>query len=190
MGHRILTPRDFRRMPWRNGRGTTLELARSPAEGAAFDWRLSAADVGSDGPFSPFPGCDRVLVLLEGAGIELQHADGRTTRLAQPFETVRFSGDEPIDSRLVDGPIRDFNAIVERTRFGVELAVVRSAERAAAACELATGGAELLVYAFQGDAHVDGVTVAAGELLHVAPAPPRSRVASDGIALAVVLRPR
>jgi environmental stress-induced protein Ves len=177
-------------MPWRNGRGTTLELARSPAEGAAFEWRLSAADVASDGLFSPFPGCERVLVLLEGAGIELLRADGRMTRLAQPFETVRFSGDEPIDSRLVAGPIRDFNAIVDRTRFAVELAVVRAAGRAAAACELATGGAELLVYAFDGDAHVDGVEVAAGRLLHAAPAPPRSRVATTGVALAVVLRPR
>jgi hypothetical protein len=186
VSHRILSTSDFRRMPWRNGRGTTLELLRSPSEGAAFDWRISAADVASDGPFSLFPGCERVLVLLEGAGIELVRADGGITRLAQPFDTLRFSGDEPIDSRLVDGPIRDFNAIVDRSRFACEVAVVR----AAAACDLATAGAELLVYACAGDAHVDGVTVAAGRLLHAAPASQRSRVVSSGVALAVVLRPR
>ncbi len=36
-----------------------------------FIWRVSVADVASDGPFSRFPGIDRTIMLLEGAGMRL-----------------------------------------------------------------------------------------------------------------------
>ncbi len=186
MRHRILAPSDFRRMPWRNGRGTTLELARVPADGEAFDWRLSAADVASDGPFSLFPGRERVLVLLAGDGIELSHGDGRTTRLARLFEQVRFSGDEPIVSRLLGGPIRDFNAIVDRGRFDLAVEVVRAGGPSAVIASPAT----LLVFAFDGAARVGAVEVPAGHLLHTELAAGPTIVASAGVALAVVLRER
>ena len=60
---RILRAPDYRVMPWKNGGGTTTEVAVSP-EGAGldhFDWRISMARVEQDGPFSTFPGIDRTL---------------------------------------------------------------------------------------------------------------------------------
>ena len=62
----ILTASSYRRMPWKNGGGETVEIAVSP-EGAAlseFDWRISMATVATDGPFSIFPGIDRTLSIL------------------------------------------------------------------------------------------------------------------------------
>ena len=75
-GHvKLLGPADYRTMPWRNGRGTTRELAVFPADsaldGRPFAWRVSIADVKSDCEFSVFPGYDRSLMLMEGAGMEL-----------------------------------------------------------------------------------------------------------------------
>jgi hypothetical protein len=46
-GQRVLSPADYRRMPWKNGAGRTTEIAVHPAGAAldAFDWRVSVADV-------------------------------------------------------------------------------------------------------------------------------------------------
>ena len=57
---KLLGPADYKLMLWKNGRGTTRELAVSPADsaldGKLFAWRVSIADVESDCEFSPFPG--------------------------------------------------------------------------------------------------------------------------------------
>ena len=67
---RLLRNADHRRMPWKNGGGETVEVIVHP-EGASlsdFGWRVSMATVASDGPFSVFPGIDRTIVVVEGAG--------------------------------------------------------------------------------------------------------------------------
>ena len=74
-------------MPWKNGGGVTSELARSP-QADEFDWRLSVAEVATDGPFSQFPGIDRLLVLLSGA--DAGQLIARAARRAMPrSRTVR-----------------------------------------------------------------------------------------------------
>ena len=72
--HRVLSPADSRRMPWKNGGGLTHEIAVHPSGAgmAAFEWRVSVAEVAQDGPFSRFPGVDRTLVLLAGNGVRLE----------------------------------------------------------------------------------------------------------------------
>ena len=100
-------------MPWKNGLGTTRELAASHPAGDKFCWRISVADVTANGPFSEFAGYTRVLLLLEGAGIDLATDDG-VVRLRAPFELAEFSGDDATDGTLVDGRIRDLNVIAER----------------------------------------------------------------------------
>lgn len=111
--------------PWKNGGGVTREVAAFP-EGAgldAFVWRVSIADVAQAGPFSRFAGIDRTLVLLSGAGMLLDEAaaDGaqgvpsmKTHALTQPLDMARFTGEAPIDARLVNGATRDFNLMVRR----------------------------------------------------------------------------
>ena len=68
---RHLTPADYRRMPWRNGGGVTTEIAIAPdgagLVGERFLYRVSIADVMSDGPFSRFEGYDRHIMLPAGA---------------------------------------------------------------------------------------------------------------------------
>ena len=92
---KILTPDDYRRMPWKNGGGETIEIAVEPEDAGLddFAWRLSMAKVERDGPFSRFPGVDRTLCVLEGEGIRLA-VDGRApvelTRGSAPYS---FPGD-------------------------------------------------------------------------------------------------
>lgn len=123
---RLLSPADFRSMPWKNGGGRSTEIASYPpaATLGTFAWRVSLADVERDGPFSPFPGIDRTIVLLHGAGMRLHHAE-RETALTIPFAPHDFSGDDAIDCALVAGPVRDFNAMFRRGRARGKVAVVR-----------------------------------------------------------------
>ena len=100
--------------PWRNGGGITREIARHPSSGD-FDWRLSIADVDRDGPFSEFPGIDRVLVLLRGPGMTLRFLDtGKTVSLGRPLDLLEFAGERPVDASLVGGPTVDLNLMWRR----------------------------------------------------------------------------
>ncbi|MCC6380344.1 MAG: HutD family protein [Burkholderiales bacterium] len=112
---RLLSPRDFRRMPWRNGGGTTAEIMTWPegAGGHAFVGRASIADIGRDGAFSAWPGFDRTIVLVDGDGIALEY-EGQTVELAALHEPYRFPGDSACDCRLLRGPARAFNLMIRR----------------------------------------------------------------------------
>ena len=130
---------DLRRIapqPWKNGAGVTREVAVGP-EGAVasdFDWRFSLAEVERDAPFSAFPGIDRCIVLLRGAGMRLRSADGKLDhRLAQPLAPFHFSGDKPLAATLVDGPSSDFNVMTRRGAWTAEVTVHRSAFEPASA---------------------------------------------------------
>ena len=115
--HRLLKPADYVRMPWKDGGGHTTEIAAHPADAtlASFDWRVSIADVAADGPFSCYPGVDRVIVLVSGAGMRLT-GDAHTAELRAPFEPYAFSGDDVLSCSLIEGPVRDFNLMLRRGR--------------------------------------------------------------------------
>jgi uncharacterized protein len=114
MTGRVLRSSDYQRMPWKNGGGTTTEIWKAISPDGEMLWRLSVADVASDGPFSEFPGVDRWIMLIEGNGMELT-IDGQVRRIADPFEPFAFSGDASTDCRLLAGPIRDFNLMMARS---------------------------------------------------------------------------
>jgi len=103
-------------MPWRNGLGTTVELAREDGFGeAGFLWRISRADVAQSGAFSNFPGIDRTLLLLSGAGFSLGFG-GAAVVLTERYQIARFPGDDRTECVLLDGACKDFNIMVERAR--------------------------------------------------------------------------
>jgi environmental stress-induced protein Ves len=99
-------------MPWRNGGGTTTELFVDSSE--RFRFRASIADVRDSGPFSRFEGYDRHIMIVEGKGMTL--ACGAHGDIAlEPFVPKHFSGDWDVRGTLRDGPVRDFNWIVDRS---------------------------------------------------------------------------
>jgi environmental stress-induced protein Ves len=96
-------------MAWANGRGITDEVMAVPNP-AAWDWRLSIAEVNEDGPFSSLPEVDRALVVADGAGMTL-FVNGVANGVRR-FDQVRFSGDDDTRAELLDGPVRDLNLMV------------------------------------------------------------------------------
>jgi uncharacterized protein len=113
---RILRSRDYRRMPWKNGGGETVEIAVFP-EGAGlgeFEWRVSMATVASDGPFSIFPDIDRTLSILDGDGMQLLVEGREAVVLTQGSEPLPFPADAVASATLLAGPIVDLNVMTRR----------------------------------------------------------------------------
>ncbi len=122
---RHLRPEDARRVPWKNGRGVTAELALWPSgasfERGDFDARISLSSVDEAGPFSPFPGFDRLLVVTRGAGLRLAHGGSLPLADVERFRPHAFQGEWPTRAELPYGPVDDFNVIVRRGRMRVDV---------------------------------------------------------------------
>ena len=117
-------------MPWKNGGGTTTEIAVHP-EGAGldnFEWRVSMARVETDGPFSAFPGVDRTLAVLDGHGIALEVKGEKPVTLDSASKPHIFPADMQTSAALVAGPITDLNVMTRRGSWShaVERVVART----------------------------------------------------------------
>ena len=118
------------RMPWKNGGGSTQEIACWPpgADMNSFEWRVSLATVDRPGPFSVFPGIDRQIMLLGGDGLHLR-GPGWAHRLGQAWQPFAFAGDDAVESDLLGGASQDFNLMQRRGLWHGPLRVVGDAQR-------------------------------------------------------------
>lgn len=111
----IISPVEFKKIPWKNGLGETTELAISAGDSVAdFSWRLSIASVVEPGVFSDFSGYYRQLILISGAGITLTHDELHTDCLVQLLDVAAFDGGCHTVGSLHHGPIHDFNVMVKK----------------------------------------------------------------------------
>jgi uncharacterized protein len=127
----------YRSMPWRNGMGVTLEIAREPSAGDVFTWRLSLATVASTGPFSNYAGYRRSVTLIEGDGFELDIGGQDRVVLDWLGATAFFPGDAPAQCGLVKGPSTDLSLMVHEP--GSIVSVVRIQGGATLAVPLEAG---------------------------------------------------
>jgi uncharacterized protein len=108
----VLRQVDYTPMRWKNGAGTTLEIARHGRHGEAFDWRLSMALVEGDCTFSSFDGYERYTTLVEGPGIELVGPDGRSLAFTRIGAVHAYAGAVPWACTLRGAASWDLNLIV------------------------------------------------------------------------------
>jgi environmental stress-induced protein Ves len=112
-------------VPWKNGGGSTTQIAIEPPDAGFndFDWRISLATIGEDGPFSVFPGVDRTLALVEGHGVTLDIDGEDRVLVCEDDPMVAFDGESQVFAKLNRGPTTDFNVMTQRERcrhqFGV-----------------------------------------------------------------------
>jgi environmental stress-induced protein Ves len=100
--------------PWRNGKGTTRELVVFPVR-EQWHWRMSVADIATDGPFSPYEGVRRWFAVLSGEGVRL--STGGAQHVMTPASApLAFDGGAQTECALVAGPTRDFNLMVRQGR--------------------------------------------------------------------------
>ena len=125
----VLRAKDYPRMPWKNGGGSTEEITRDAGAGLdGFGWRLSIADIGESGGFSTFAGYQRVITVLQGQGMTLR-VDGEHTRALLPLDPFAFGGESQVSCTLLGGPIRDFNLIYAPQRYGARLQWLEGEQR-------------------------------------------------------------
>jgi uncharacterized protein len=119
----IIRASTCRTTPWKNGGGSTTEIAVEPSGASLdnFDWRVSMARVASDGPFSEFAGIDRTLAVVSGGGLELTIGGGAPVMLQRGSDSFSFAGDVATSARLSGGEITDINVMTRRGRFGHRL---------------------------------------------------------------------
>ena len=144
---RILSPDTYKTSPWKNGGGVTHEILRDDGHDA-WQWRISIAEVAADGPFSRFEGMSRILTVIEGAGVDLHTPEG--ILVARLYQPVDFSGDTPVESRMVNGPIRDLNVIFDSRHITASVDIVEGA------CRIAAGQGRTGVLCLAGTVHADG----------------------------------
>ena len=124
----ITPPSQFKQVPWKNGQGSTIELAINPGGSAdSFDWRLSIATVAENGTFSDFSGYTRNQVLLAGNGMTLLHNGESVDRLHSVLATACYDGSSQTSATLCDGRITAFNLITRSARYRAELATYNEA---------------------------------------------------------------
>ncbi len=100
--------------PWKNGGGETAEIICVPANAGFddFDWRISTAKVSRSGPFSRFPGVERVLTVIEDGAMLLRFDDGITIEAHPHSGPHRFSGDVACEAELTGDELLDLNLMV------------------------------------------------------------------------------
>lgn len=126
---RILTPLDYRRLAWKNGLGSTLEIATDAAEaGGPWSWRLSFAEVPTRAPFSHFHGIDRHIAVLDGAGLTLARGD---ERISVPREgtAFAFAGEDAVVGEPIGPGVRDANLMLDRRSWSGTLEMLRICSR-------------------------------------------------------------
>lgn len=185
---RIIRVADCKVMPWKNGGGTTTEIAVAP-EGASlgdFDWRISMAHVGADGPFSSFPGIDRTLSVLTGNGIRLAFGDGEAVMLERATGPYFFAADLAVDGQLVDGAIDDLNVMSRRGRWQHEVQRFLSPGRQAVVIDAGL----VVAFAHQGDWRANGQLLMPGDSVIAETSPQHSlRLEGGGDLIVVKLTP-
>lgn len=128
-----LDPSAYRRTPWKNGGGVTIDIADAYAPGAepgswsGMLWRLGRTRIVEPGPFSDLSGYDRILTVIGGHGLVLEVEGGVPLDVRAPFRPVRFRGEDRITSRLEDGPVAVLNLIADRKRT-IDVAILSEAE--------------------------------------------------------------
>ena len=111
---RIVRRTEFLETPWRNRGGVTFEIAREPAAGEAFEWRLSLARIEAPGPFSDFSGYERALTLVSGAGCRLRGVSAEPIELRDVGATALFDGGAAVSCELLSGRCFDLNLMVRK----------------------------------------------------------------------------
>ena len=117
--------------PWKNGGGVTRELAIHPANASLakgnFMWRLSAAEVKQQGPFSTFPDMERLLTLTSGEEILLEFPDLR--RAVKAGQVLRFNGEIEVEAQLPAGPVTDLGLIYDPDQVLAKFTIIELAGR-------------------------------------------------------------
>lgn len=123
----VLNKDKFRQTGWKNGGGTTTELFVVEKKDEVV-FRLSAATVSKNGPFSVYPGFKRITALVSGKGFYLKVND-QIVILNHPLRPFFFDGELEVDCELIEDECLDFNIMTDVLYGESQLIVHQLAEK-------------------------------------------------------------
>lgn len=116
----LISASQYQSMPWKNGFGVTAQIAIEPPAAVFgqddFLWRLSSAKITASSPFSVFSGYERLLAVYQGDGFEVNNQ-----ALTAQSHPLAFSGDIPLECRLLGGETTDLGLIFKRDKATAEI---------------------------------------------------------------------
>ncbi|KAJ3098396.1 hypothetical protein HDU97_004024 [Phlyctochytrium planicorne] len=131
----LIRPNEHKTQPWKNGLGTTKEIAIHPPNvdyhKDDFNWRFSLSEVKDTCSFSLFPGYDIALTLLpeDGANVMmrgnmtapavLHHNDQELSVPIRPLVPYTYGGETPTSCRVRTPPIRHLTFLANRAMLQV-----------------------------------------------------------------------
>ncbi|MFM4937613.1 HutD family protein [Aeromonas enteropelogenes] len=156
----LIKESDHQKMPWKNKQGTTAQILISPKgatlDGLDFDYRLSSAPIKGAGTFSRFPGYQRILLPVSGAGFVLNGHPYAT------FEAAHFSGDDETHCELLKKEVTDLGLIYHPDRISANVRVLTLPFPLALTLE---ADKHYLCHLLEGQLTVQGQSVAPNETL-------------------------
>jgi environmental stress-induced protein Ves len=170
----VIRSPQHRRVRWRNGLGESFQVwpRGSAARNAGF--QLNVTPIVAAGPFSHYPGIDRILVVTSGSLV----FDGRDGEL-EPGDAIAFAGEEPMHARLPSGAARVFNLLMRRQCWRGVYTQYRKAQRFEP-----SPGDLVVVHAAAGSCSAEGVDLGEGATMLLRPGETcRIEPAGDGARL-------
>lgn len=122
----VIRQEDYRLQRWKNGLGSTREIAVSASENpdAPFLWRVSLATESGPGLFSAFPGIDRLFAVVSGHPVRLLVGQAPAPVVEAPMAkvlvadvggpAVHFDGGVPVRSDVAVGETLALNVMTWR----------------------------------------------------------------------------
>ena len=131
---RVLAASHARRVAWKNGLGTTLEIATDATHfDAPWLWRLAIADVPKTAAFSQYLRIDRAILLLDGAGLALIR-DGVSMRVPDRGSALEFAGEEECIGVPTGVGVRDINLMMQRDHWRGSLELIAATHETRGDC--------------------------------------------------------
>jgi environmental stress-induced protein Ves len=149
----LLKMSDYIIMPWKNGLGTTAQIAVAPDN----QWRISAATVKKPNPFSEFKGCQRLLTIWRGSGLLLNDYE------LLPGIVYKFSGEAPIFCKNLSPEVIDLGVIYHPEKVTATMEVLSMTESKNL---ILTKGLNF-IFCAEGSFQIEDLIVTEGETLRI-----------------------
>ncbi len=174
----IISLSDVPEKPWKNGGGTSWEIAAD--EETPPGWRISVALIDRSGPFSDYSGYDRTIVAIDGDPVDLD-VNGKLVSLVQG-EPYDFRGEARVTC-TVQGSARDFNVMTRRDELGHDVEIVSDSQR------FILDDDELaFVFILRGEANVGGLQCKTADTVYIEDDEDRIDISPSPNSLACMVR--
>jgi environmental stress-induced protein Ves len=133
-----------------------------------FSWRFAKARIDNSVPFSIYPSMDRIFMMPDGGGMDLEFENGSVLQVHEKWVPHQFSCDIPLFCKLRSGPSLDLNFLIDRKKHSLACEIIRPN----AAINTLPHTSQTFIYVLQGQLHISSETLEKGDTVILESHPP------------------